>query len=113
LSFIGSGLFNFVTLASLFLIIFGESLWFPLATIVLVTTLSFGKNWLRLNAVKLVLKDYENELNAQFWTQNALFLFTPLLFFYNCICALLSRKIIWRGIKYRLTSSNKTEILND
>lgn len=111
LSFIGSGLFNLVMISSFLLLIFTENFWFPIITIALVTGFSIGKNWLRLKAVKLVLKDYEHKLNAQFWTQNTLFLITPLLFFYNCFCALLSRKIIWRGIKYRLTSPNKTEIV--
>lgn len=113
MSFIGSGLFNLVILTSFLLLIFSQNFWFPLITILLVSIFSIGKSWLRLNAVKLVLKDYERELNKQFWTQNTLWLFSPALFFYNCVCALLSRKIIWRGIKYELTSSNSTKILSD
>ncbi len=112
MSFVGSGLFNLVMLASVLLIIFGVSLWFPLVTILLVSTFSIGKSWLRLNAVKLVLKDYEKELNAQFWTQNTLWLLAPPLFFYNCVCALLSRKIVWRGINYELKSPTETKIIN-
>lgn len=113
MSFIGSGLFNLVILTSFLLLIFSQNFWFPLITILLVSIFSIGKSWLRLNAVKLVLKDYERELNKQFWTQNTLWLFSPALFFYNCVCAWLSRKIIWRGIKYELTSSNSTKILSD
>lgn len=112
MSFIGSGLFNSVMLTSFLLIIFGVALWFPLLTILLVSIFSIGKSWLRLNAVKLVLKDYERELNQQFWTQNTLWIFAPALFFYNCICALFSRKIVWRGIKYVLKSPTETEIIN-
>lgn len=111
MSFIGSSWFNSVMLTSFLLIIFGVALWFPLLTILLVSVFSIGKSWLRLNAVKLVLKDYERELKAQFWTQNTLWIFAPALFFYNCVCALLSRKIVWRGIKYVLKSPTETEII--
>lgn len=113
MSFIGSGLFNLVMLTSILLLIFGVAFWFPLLTIILVSVFSIGKSWLRLNAVRLVLKDYERELKRQFWTQNTLWLFSPALFFYNCVCALLSRKIVWRGIKYELKSPNLTEILSN
>lgn len=111
MSFIGSSWFNSVMLTSFLLIIFGVALWFPLLTILLVSVFSIGKSWLRLNAVKLVLKDYERELKAQFWTQNTLWICAPALFFYNCVCALLSRKIVWRGIKYVLKSPTETEII--
>lgn len=111
LSFIGSGLFNLVMLTSLLLIIFSNYFWSPLIVILVVSIFSIGKSWLRLNAVKLVLKDYKLELNRQFWSQNTLWLFAPAIFFYNCICALLSRKIIWRGIKYELISPTETKIL--
>jgi hypothetical protein len=111
MSFVGSGLFNAVMLASFLLIIFSVAFWFPLVTILLVSVFSIGKSWLRLNAVKLVLKDFERELNQQFWTQNTFWLFAPPLFFYNCVCALLSRKIVWRGIKYLLKSPTETVIM--
>lgn len=112
MSFIGSGLFNLVMLTSFLLLIFSVAFWFPLITILLVSIFSIGKSWLRLNAVKLVLKDYEGELNKQFWTQNTLWLFAPPLFFYNSVCALFSRRIIWRGIKYELKSPTETVIIS-
>ncbi|MBX7170288.1 MAG: glycosyltransferase family 2 protein [Pyrinomonadaceae bacterium] len=110
MSFIGSGLFNSVMLTSFLLLIFSNYFWFPLITILLVSIFSIGKSWLRLNAVKLVLRDYEQELNKQFWTQNTFWIFAPAVFFYNCVCALLSRKILWRGIKYELKSPTETKI---
>lgn len=112
MSFIGSGLFNLVMLTSFLLLIFDILFWFPLTTILLVSIFSIGKSWLRLNAVKLILKDYERELSRQFWMQNTLWLFAPPLFFYNCVCALLSRKIVWRGIKYELKSPTETVIIS-
>ncbi len=111
LSFIGSGLFCVVMSASFLLLIFGVTFWVPLAAIGLVSIFSIGKSSLRLTAVKFVLKDYEQQLKRQVWTQNTLWIFSPVLFFYNCICALFSRKIIWRGIKYELESASKTKVL--
>jgi ceramide glucosyltransferase len=115
-SFIGSFLFNLVWIWGILILVFSSindfSFWFALVSLFLVSAFSLGKSWLRLNAVKLVLKDYEKELNRQFWTQNTLWIFTPALFFYNCFCALLSRKIIWRGIVYELKSATETVIIN-
>ena len=114
-SFIGSFLFNLVFLWGISIIVYrllyGGSIWLPLLALILVSVFSIGKAWLRLNAVKLVLRDYEKELNRQFWTQNTLWILSPALFFYNCCCALFSRKITWRGIEYELQSPNKTRIL--
>ncbi len=68
------------------------SFWFAVFTFLIVSLFSIGKSYLRLKAVKLVLKDYENELNKQFWTQNTLWIFSPAIFFYNSICALVFEK---------------------
>jgi cellulose synthase/poly-beta-1,6-N-acetylglucosamine synthase-like glycosyltransferase len=115
-SFIGSGLFNLIYLWGLFLIIFSGvysfAFWFALITLLSVSFLSTSKAWLRLKAVKLVLKEYENQLNQQFLPQNTLWILSPALFFYNAFRALLSRKIVWRGIVYELTSPNETKIIN-
>lgn len=116
-SFIGSGLFNLVWLGGILVLIFADknsfSFWFTLISLVLVSIFSIGKSHLRLNAVKLVLKNYENELTGQFWTQKLLWLFSPAIFFYNAFCALLSKKIVWRGIKYKLESAQKTVVIQD
>jgi ceramide glucosyltransferase len=115
-SFLGSGLFNLVFIwgiLNLFFYSFGSFVfWFSLIALLIISIFSIGKSRLRLNAVKLVLKDYENDLKKQFWTQNTLWIFTPAVFFYNCFCALISRKINWRGIKYNLSSPQKTEIID-
>jgi ceramide glucosyltransferase len=114
-SFIGAGLFNFVWIWGIFNLVFctanSLAFLFSLTALLLISVFSIGKSWLRLNAVKLILKNYQSELNKQFWTQNTLWIFSPALFFYNAFCALISRRIWWRGIKYRLVSSSKTEIL--
>ena len=117
LSFIGAGLFNLVWLWSIFNLIFYSSasfaFWFSLIILLLNSAFSIGKSRLRLNAVKLVLKNYENDLKEQFWTQNTLWIFSPALFFYNCFRALVSRKIVWRGIGYELKSASETIVTNE
>lgn len=111
-SLIGSFIFNLVMIWSLVLIAFFQiktfGFWFALFTLVSVSAFSVGKSHLRLKAVKLVLKDYEKELNKQTWSQNTLWLLSSAVFLYNSVCALLSRKIVWRGIRYKLESPNRT-----
>ena len=114
-SFIGSGLFNVVWVWGIAIIIYrltyGGIIWPTVGALLLVAAFSIGKSWLRLNAVKLVLKGCERELSGQFRTQNTLWLFSPALFFYNCIAALFSRRIIWRGTTYELKSASETVII--
>jgi len=116
-SFIGSFLFNLVFIWGILILIFGAinkfSFWFALASLIAVSIFSVGKARLRLNAVKLVLKNYEKELDKQFWTQNTLWILSPALFFYNALAAWISRKIVWRGIKYQLNSPKLTSIITE
>lgn len=116
-SFIGSGLFNFVWIWGIFNLIFADknsfSFWFTILALLLVSVFSIGKSRLRLNAVKLILKNYKNELNKQFWTQNTLWILSPTIFFYNAFCALISRKIVWRGIVYKLKSARETVVIKE
>jgi ceramide glucosyltransferase len=111
-SFIGSFLFNFVMIWAIFIIAFSPvesfAFWLAIAGFLIVSIFSIGKSHLRLKAVKLVLKNYENELSKQFRTQNTLWIFSPAIFFYNSVCALVSRKIVWRGIGYELESPFRT-----
>ncbi|CAN5450890.1 glycosyltransferase family 2 protein [soil metagenome] len=114
-AFIGAFLFNLVMIWTVLLLNFSTvnefSFWFSLVTLFLVFAFSIGKSYLRLKAVRLILKDYESDLKKQFWTQNTLWIFSPALYFYNCFRALLSRKIVWRGISYQLDSPNRTSII--
>jgi cellulose synthase/poly-beta-1,6-N-acetylglucosamine synthase-like glycosyltransferase len=113
-SFIGSFLFiaTFWSGISLLFFLSGWNFWLTLFFIIVIFALGIAKAWLRLNAVKLVLKDFESELNRQFVWQITLWTISPLLYFYNCFRALLSRKIIWRGIVYNLLSPHSTEIVS-
>ena len=115
-SFIGSCLFNLVWIWGILILIFSSiyefSFWFAAVCLIFIFGFSLGKSRLRLKAVQIVLKDYEKELNQQFWTQNTLWILTPALFFYNCFRALLSSRILWRGIGYELKSPTETVIIN-
>ncbi len=112
-SFAGSILFTVVfwTGVGLLFTLAGWHFWLTLVFVVVIFAFGFGKALLRLQAVKLVLGDYEKELNRQFLPQLAFWTISPILYFYNCVCASVSRTIVWRGIKYELKSATETEIL--
>ena len=116
-SFLGSFLFNLVWIWGILILLFYSAdsfiFWSTIAALFLIAAFSTGKSFLRLKAVKLVLKNYEKELKTQFWTQNILWVFAPAVFLYNCICAFFSNEICWRGIKYKLKSSSETIVLRD
>lgn len=117
ISFIGSGLFGFVMLAAFLIVLISRSnafaVWSSIATILIVSIFSAGKAWLRLQAVSLILTNYTAELGRQRWTQATLWLITPAIFFYNSMAALVSRRMIWRGIRYELKSPTETVIIGD
>lgn len=112
--FIGSFLFVLVWVWGIWILAFNPAdtfiFWFAAVSLLLIFAFSTGKAYLRLEAVKMVLKGYEKELKNQFFSQNILWIITPAIFLYNCFCALISRRIIWRGITYNLNSPNSTEI---
>jgi cellulose synthase/poly-beta-1,6-N-acetylglucosamine synthase-like glycosyltransferase len=117
MSFIGSALFMGVMIAAVAIIILSErndtGVIVSLLILLLVTILGTGKAWLRLAAVRLVLKEYKDGLARQFWPQITLWAITPALFFYNSVGAWLSRRMRWRGTVYELKSPNETVIIKD
>ena len=114
-AFIGSGIFNLVFIWGIAIIIYrlfyGGLIWPAAIALVLVAAFSIGKSWLRLKAVKLVLRDHQAELTRQSVWQNTLWALSPALFFFHAAAAALSRKITWRGITYELKSASETVIL--
>ena len=115
LSFVGSGLFNAVILAAILIIIFNREntlhVVAAITTLFLVCSFSVGKAYLRLKAVRLILTTHDTELRRQTFAQTTLFLFTPIIFFYNSVAALLSRRLTWRGTIYELKSPSETVII--
>jgi cellulose synthase/poly-beta-1,6-N-acetylglucosamine synthase-like glycosyltransferase len=114
-AFVGSFLFAVIFWSGVLLLFFlsGWHFWLTLAFVIVIFSLGAAKARLRLKAVKLVLKDFEKQLNRQFIWQITLWTISPALYFYNCLCALLSRRIVWRGIEYNLLSASSTEIISD
>jgi len=113
ISFVGSILFLsiFWTGAGLLFFLTGWKFWLIFFFVILIFALGACKAWIRLNAVKLILKNYADELNCQFFPQITLWTLTPIIFFYNCLCAAFSRKIKWRGTLYELKSTSETVII--
>ena len=112
LSFFGSALFAGVMLTAFLIVLLSRSnSWTVLsaiATLAIVSGLSVGKAWLRLKAVSLVIP----AASDQALTQSTLWLLAPPLFLWNCVVALFSRKIRWRGTRYHLVSPEQTIRLN-
>jgi ceramide glucosyltransferase len=112
ISFGGSGLFIVVMAASLAIMIFSRKNDLPVLaamfTLTAVTALSVGKSWLRLSAARRAMPEMSRNLSLQFIPQVTLWAVSPLLFFYNCLAALLSRKVRWRGMVYEMASASET-----
>jgi hypothetical protein len=108
MSFFGSGLFTAVMIAAFLIVLFSARnstpVWAAIVTIALVSAFSIGKAWLRLKAVRMVIP----ESKMQWLPQLTLWLIAAPLFFYNCVCALVSRRMTWRGISYELVSEKET-----
>jgi cellulose synthase/poly-beta-1,6-N-acetylglucosamine synthase-like glycosyltransferase len=111
-SFLGSGLFCVVMISAFLIAVFSRSndllVWSAIATIGIISILSIGKAWLRLKAVSLVI----SAASGQIIPQLTLWILAPPLFLGNCIAALISRTINWRGIRYRMVSPTETQRLN-
>ena len=114
-SFLGSGLFTFVMIAALAIVFFAPTtsliFWSSIATLVLVSFFSVCKSVVRLKAVRLVLTQYDPQLKKQTLPQCFLWLVAQPVFLYNCIAALFSRRIKWRGNRYEMISASKTKVL--
>ena len=84
----------------------GVSFSVPLIIIVTIFALGAGKAWLRLRAVKLS----RTFSGAHISTGAHLLLWplTALVYLYNALAALVSRRIVWRGIGYELKSPTET-----
>ncbi len=113
-SLIGSTMFTGVMLAALIIAITSPINTFAfkaaIFTLVAVGIFDLAKIRLRLKAVKLALPQYQRQVNEQLFTQFLFWPLIPLIFLYNSIAALFSRKIIWRGIEYEMVSPSETRI---
>ena len=115
-SLFGSAIFVTVMVASV-LIIFqpasSVSKITALITLGSVTAFGFAKARSRLKAVRLALPEFEHHLDRQRLGQYTLWVLTPAVFLFNCIAALFSRRLTWRGTVYELKSPVETVIISD
>lgn len=115
LSFFGSGLFLVVMAWAVLLAATSVpgSIGFAaaLVTLVSVSLLSVGKSAWRLRAVRLALPEHARDVR---WIpQCVLWIFSPPIFLANCLAALFSRRICWRGTTYELRSPTETLIVGN
>ena len=114
--FLGTGLFNLVIGWALLLAICSRrndtGVWAAIAVLFLVAAFSIGKALLRLRAVFLAMPEHAPSIKKQIAAQGFLWFLTPTLFFFNCLAALMSRRIVWRGITYYLPSSHETIVIS-
>lgn len=115
LSFFGSALFCGVMAAAIVLMAASSGVAFivSLITLISVGACSVGKSTLRLAAIRSAMPQFDQELRRQVVIQAVLFAATPPIYLYNCLAALFSHKVQWRGIKYLLKSARETVIIRD
>ena len=94
-------------------VIAGTSYIVPLAIIISIFALGVSKAFLRLRAVSLALAEHRQTL----WSASSVaahLLLWPVasaIYLYNALAALVSRRILWRGIEYHLKSATETAII--
>lgn len=112
---IGSLLFVLVFFGGIVLVsvraLLGLSFWLLLSLLGLIFVLGALKGFVRLRAVQLPLAKYSRELERTLPAHLLLWPITSALFLYNCVAALLSRRIEWRGIRYELKSPTEAVII--
>lgn len=115
LSFFGSALFCSVLLWTLLLLLFGTfgsiQWWAAFFTLVLVSGFSIAKAWLRHAAVKLAVPKHRSRLERQLIWQITLWTITPFIYLINCISALISTRLLWRGTEYKMLSPKNTRLI--
>jgi len=105
-----------LTLLFAFLFTFNEMVegdpWVNLALITLVIPLLAAmKGVVRTIAVNELLPEYRAKLREWGWVWSLLAPVIPFLFSWNFIISLVSKRILWRGIRYELVAANQTRIL--
>jgi ceramide glucosyltransferase len=114
LSMFGSAVFTGVLAASLvFVLAAGDLLTRVLALITLigVGAFSIAKSVIRAKTVAMAIPEHGSIIHRQALTHSLLFWATPPLFLANCLAALFSRRIRWRGRVYDMLSASETRVL--
>lgn len=116
-SLLGSGLFVFVTLLAVAVLIYGvivaerSAVITSAAVLALVAIPSIGKVIVRARAIAYAMPDLAGPIRRQAAIHCFLWPLATYLFFANAVAAAISRRIVWRGIAYNLVSDSELEIL--
>ncbi|HYJ47339.1 MAG TPA: glycosyltransferase family 2 protein [Pyrinomonadaceae bacterium] len=89
----------------------GLSFTVPLLFVLAIYALGILKAALRWRAVNIPLVKYRAELRRDSLAHLFLWPLASVLYLYNALAALLSRRIVWRGITYELKSPKETVIM--
>lgn len=112
---LGSFLFVLVFFGGVALVItraaLGQSYAVPLAFIAVIYALGIAKAAVRCRAVQIPLAEYRTQLRKNLPAQLLLWPLASVLYLYNALCALFSRRIEWRGMTYSLKSPTETVII--
>lgn len=84
----------------------------PLAMLVLIYALGAAKAYIRLQAVAIPLKSYQEQLSRSLPSHLLLWPFASALYLCNATSAAFSRRIRWRGITYELKSATEAVIIS-
>jgi hypothetical protein len=86
--------------------------WIQLVLVtLLIPLLAAMKGALRTVGVDEVMPQWRGPLTQWNWVWMTLAPFVSFLFSWNFICSLLSKRIVWRGIRYELVSPMVTHVL--
>lgn len=112
-SFVGAALFAGSVLPAVASLPYLYGSWFSVTILILalIWFLGFAKAVLRVYTISLCLPGYDSQLKKQYLSHPLLWPFSTFLFLINDAAALISRKIVWRGITYELVSEQETRIL--
>jgi cellulose synthase/poly-beta-1,6-N-acetylglucosamine synthase-like glycosyltransferase len=84
----------------------------PLALISLIYALGIAKAAVRWRAINIPLSGYRVQLRQSLLPQLMLWPLASVLYLFNALSALFSRRIQWRGITYELKSPTETVIID-
>jgi len=73
--------------------------------------LATGRGAERLAAAGELLPSWKQKLFQFGWAWTLLAALVPFLYTWNCVATAFKRRIVWRGVHYKLVSSTQTEIL--
>jgi ceramide glucosyltransferase len=83
----------------------------PLGFVLTIYALGILKAFLRWRAINIPLSRFRAQLRRDAYAHLLLWPLASVLYLYNALGALISRRIEWRGITYELKSPNETVIM--